>query len=209
MIELPTIHELAAQAFCQTDKQNPTHAFQGLTYLHIYERYFEARRESAKRVLEIGVLRGDSVRLWRDYFPNASIVGLDIDPAVCGQEDRITIIHGDQSNPDDLARVSQHGPFDVIVDDGSHISCHMVASFNGLWGSVVPSGLYCMEDMRCTYHGADGQWPGMKYNKAIPPNGDRQLIDDLLKRLVTDMDNLTGEVRAIHIHPMQLIIEKV
>lgn len=204
-----TIHELAALEQNRTAKQCADCSFAGEHYLHVYERYFEARRQQVKRVLEIGVLGGHSLRLWRDYFPNATILGMDINPDTMFTDDRIQTCVGDQSNPADLARLALGGPYDIIIDDASHITSHIITSFHALWLLIVSGGLYCMEDLRCTYHGTDSGWPGQKLNKFIPPYGERERMDMLIKSLINDLDNKRGDVRSMHVHCMQLIIEKV
>ena len=55
-----------------TDKSTVLHH-----YLNFYERFLSPIRSDVKKVLEIGVLFGQSVKMWRDYFPNAQIVGFD------------------------------------------------------------------------------------------------------------------------------------
>src|ERR1051325_11492314 len=49
-------------------------------YVDLYEKYLAPRRRTATAVLEIGVHQGASLRMWRDYFPHAEIVGLDVEP---------------------------------------------------------------------------------------------------------------------------------
>lgn len=204
-----TLHELALIPENATDKQDSNHVVFGENYLHIYERYFEPVRSTVTSVLEIGVLGGHSLRLWRDYFPLAQITGMDIDPARAGTESRIESITGDQSDSADLAAIASRGPFDIIIDDGSHISSHIIISLDHLWPHLKPGGFYCLEDMGCTYNGTDDGWPGMTYNKCIPPDGNRSLINEALLARVQQMDFRSGGTRAIHIHPMLVIIQKV
>lgn len=90
--------------------------------------------------------------MWKEYFPKAEIVGIDIVDKSSLAEDRITILQGDQSDPaflEDLA--SRHGPFDVIIDDGSHICEHVIASFIGLFRSLAEDGIYAIEDLQTSY----------------------------------------------------------
>ena len=72
-----------------TDKTNKDHSYKGVTYLDIYHRYMSSKRLEVKTFIEIGVKNGASLRMWKDYFPNATIYGIDIDPR-CKQfaEDR-------------------------------------------------------------------------------------------------------------------------
>lgn len=205
----PTLHELWSIFENHSDKGNADHAFAGQSYLSPYERYFESHRESVHRLLEIGVCGGFSIRLWRDYFPNAEIHGLDIDPAAKEATGERIVIHiGDQSSPAVLEGLSAFAPFDIIIDDGSHCTEHILASFKALWPHVAPGGFYVWEDMRLSYNDVDGGWPGMTYNRNLPPNRRSDIEVELLSR-IRALDHFEGDIRAIHIHSMIYFIEKV
>jgi hypothetical protein len=121
-------------------------------YLSFYVRYFEPMRERAVKVLEIGVLNGASLRTWRDYFPNGSIIGVDINPAALQHAgDRISIEIADQSNARDLRRIASLGPFDLVLDDGSHYWRHQILTFQLLAPAVQPGGFYVLEDLDTSY----------------------------------------------------------
>lgn len=120
-----------------TDK-GPQGTYHGYTV--IYDALFGQHRTEIQSVLEIGVYQGASLRMWRDYFPSAKIVGLDYAQEVTPEflmalnaEDRMAVLVGEQENPADLARVMQHGPFDLVVDDGSHAAKDFLCSFHHLW----------------------------------------------------------------------------
>jgi hypothetical protein len=106
-------------------------------------------------LLEIGLNRDDttsipSLMMWNDYFnKNIHITGFDIDPnftKFIGQNDNIEIVIGDQSNQNDLAKLKTKN-YDIIIDDGSHISQHQQISFKELWESVKPGGYYVIENL--------------------------------------------------------------
>lgn len=119
-------------------------------YVDLYESILAPHRRSYSRVLEIGIYKGASILMWRDFFPNAEIFGLDIETVeVPGP--RITTLQGDQSAPETIERLRSLGPFDLIVDDGSHKAEHILASFAGLFDSVKPGGWYVIEDMQTAY----------------------------------------------------------
>ena len=140
-----TLDELAIAH--ETDKSSAHH-----NYAVKYDRLLSSKRESAARILEIGVLNGASLRMWRSYFTNAHIYALGINPDCCKQtDDRITVLIGDQGNVCDLHELAKHGPFDLIVDDGSHRYEHQIASFRELWDSVAKTGLYIVEDIATSY----------------------------------------------------------
>ena len=69
---------------------------------------------------------------------------------------------GDQSDPDFLRDlIRRYGPFDLVVDDGSHIGRHIIASHSVLWNAVKPMGFYVIEDLDVAYdEGWEGGPPG-------------------------------------------------
>ena len=86
--------------------------------------------------------------MWRQYFPEAQIVGFDIkdfeDPA--GQN--IKIIKGDQKLRKDLIKISNYSSeIDVIIDDALHASEHQQISLSFLFKYLKPGGLYFIEDL--------------------------------------------------------------
>jgi len=123
-------------------------------YLAEYERLFGPRRDRSLRSLELGVRFGASMFLWADYFPNATIVGLDIDkkPEKFPSDERVHFMSGSQDDPAALDRCMDlaGGQFDIIVDDASHIGKLSAASFAHLFPrSLKPGGFYVIEDI-CT-----------------------------------------------------------
>ncbi len=130
------------------EKYDPTKRFHN--YLKHYSTHFQERRLEFKKVLEIGVQTDSSVKMWREYFPNAQIYGLDLDPACKAfEDDRISIFIGDQSDPDVLNNIIQQtgGGFDVVIDDGSHIQEHQIKTFNHLFPALDEFGIYVIEDV--------------------------------------------------------------
>jgi len=209
---IKSLHDLAKSCGNQTDKQDSNHCFSGENYLHYYERHFDRLRFDNLKILEIGVGHGESLKLWMDYFEMSHINGLDIRPDVetCLGE-RITVHIGDQSDTQTLIRISEsHGPFNIVVDDGSHVIDHILSSFRVLF-PLMPSGaVYAMEDMRCTYHGADRGWLGMEFNKKETNyENSRGVMDAEFMRMIHDLDNMTGMVRSIHFYSMVSIINKL
>jgi predicted O-methyltransferase YrrM len=116
----------------------------------------------ADRILEIGVKGGGSTALWKQLFPSATVVGLDIDlrPRLGG--DGVTYVQGDQSDAAQLtALANTYGPFDLVIDDGSHESRHQTTSLRTLLGHVRAGGLYVIEDTHETLKPEKGEdiWP--------------------------------------------------
>ena len=87
-----------------------------------------------------------------------TIIGIDIDPACANfaTEPNVSIRIGDASDPAALDRMLADAEFDVIIDDGSHRSDHVVATFNACFGRLGLGGLYIVEDLHCSYYSSHG-----------------------------------------------------
>lgn len=117
------------------------------SYLETYGTLFEPIKNFNLNILEIGIMNGHSLRLWRDYFPNSSILGVDIDQK-CLQykEDRVDVMIQDATT-EGFANMFQDNHFDIIIDDGSHFLNHQLASHKFLYPKVKAGGLYIIEDI--------------------------------------------------------------
>ena len=122
-------------------------------YLKRYNFHFFPIREKVRKILEIGVDRGESLTIWKKYFPNAEIHGLDINKECLKyNDDRIKITIGDQSDPKFLDKFGQENKFfDIIIDDGSHMHDHIIKSFTSLYPYLENNGYYVVEDVINNY----------------------------------------------------------
>lgn len=144
-------------------------------YATFYARHLRRHRLRRRRVLEIGVgglggydnrTIGGSLRYWRDYFPRARVVGLDIQAKDVSLGPRVSVVCGDQSSPEDLGRAIRAlgGPPEIVIDDGSHVGAHQWASFEHLFPLMAPGGVYVIEDLHTSY------WPD--FGGGIPAPAD-------------------------------------
>lgn len=134
-------------------------------FTKIYDSYLFEKRNEVKKVLEIGIGQGGSLRMWRDYFPNAEVYGIDIDSNVMFKEDRITtfiVNQGIRAHLEGLLKTTG-GDFDVIIDDGSHMIEHQQISFGYLFKYLKSGGLYIIEDLHTSFG-----WGGMDWG--LPNN---------------------------------------
>ena len=116
--------------------------------LHFYAQAFSLMPRKPTRILEIGVKGGASLELWKALFPEARIVGVDIVPFSQALSEGITVVEADQSKPETIAALGERfGPFDVVIDDGSHIGEHMVNSLVALLPHLNAGSLYVLEDI--------------------------------------------------------------
>lgn len=198
-----------------TDKSR--HKYKNLSYLDIYERYFEKIRDKVKCFVEIGVLNGASVEMWSRYFPNATIYGIDINPECKKYEtDKIKIIIGDQNNDNFLLELKNLLPdIDILLDDGSHITSHQIKTYNHLYCKIKENGFYVIEDLRNSYeeffnhHDVRNIWPGMIYND----NNDelknfRNDFNEWVQEKVKKLDfHENIKLLCIHHYPMIVLFE--
>jgi len=118
-------------------------------YADFYEVIFRGMRRQVTNVLECGILRGESLRLWREYFPNALITGVDIDESAMFNDQRIETYQVDQTDPASIKRFLaqvNNRQFDVIIDDGLHTAEAAITFFDGVIGNLTADGVYVIED---------------------------------------------------------------
>lgn len=134
--------------------------FGGHLYTPTYHALFAPWRERPLRLLEIGVggygnprAGGLSLRAWAEYFPCAEITGLDIEHKTLDLPPRVRIYQGSQADTATLDRLcGERGPFDIVIDDGSHHPGHMVTSFLHLYPRMEADGIYAIEDTQTCFH---------------------------------------------------------
>ena len=141
-------------------------------YSQHYQEHFQALRLKHLNILEIGIggydepkQGGHSLRMWKAYFRNARINGIDLLDKSFHEEERIRTFAGSQADEAFLKRViAEIGTPDIIIDDGSHRSEHIIASFKILFPLLAPNGIYVVEDLQTSYWGpgstATGDWGG-------------------------------------------------
>ena len=125
-------------------------------YLTLYEHVFSSWRNRPLRLLEIGVQNGGSLEIWRRYFPNAKLlVGCDVDLR-CAElgfvDPQIRVVVGDACTDETERRLAACSPeWDIIIDDGSHQSRHIINAFSRYFPRLSLGGIYVAEDLHCSY----------------------------------------------------------
>lgn len=131
-------------------------------YFEAYDRFFSRYRGKDVVILEIGVFKGGSLQMWKDYFKTLDnkvrIYGIDIDPECKRlEEDGITIFIGSQEDRDFLRKVKEEvGGVDILIDDGGHTMRQQIVSFEELFDLVREDGIYLCEDLHTSYMEAYG-----------------------------------------------------
>jgi hypothetical protein len=187
-------------------------------YTPVYHSFLRRKRREPVRLLEIGIggynmhsVGGASLAMWADYFPEGQIVGIDVAEKKLNLTPRIKIRRGSQDDPEFLKSVcNELGPFDVIVDDGSHVPQHVVASFNILFPHLKDGGLYMIEDVQTTF------WPqfggsalgGAVMRFAMAILEDLHHAEIAVAHPTRHIDDVAKSIRAFHAFHNLFVIEK-
>lgn len=131
----------------------------GHNFIPIYETYFKSLRKKSLNILEIGVggyedpkSGGESLLMWSEYFKNSKIIGADLFIKKLNLPKNVKTLTLDQSNLIQIEELGRsHGMFDIIIDDGSHISSHIISTFEILWKYLNDQGIYVVEDTQTSY----------------------------------------------------------
>ena len=169
--------------------------YEGHNYTRFYSQLFNDIRTDNINFFELGLgtnntdipcnmgrlgTPGASLKGWKEYFPNAKIVGIDINPdckSVENPDQNIFIEIGSQDDTSFLQSVCEkHGKFDLILDDGSHINEHIINSFQFLIDWVKPEGVYVVEDSITSYW---EHWGGGFREKGTNIEFFKDLVDDV------------------------------
>jgi cephalosporin hydroxylase len=118
------------------------------SYGQAYQQIFAPMQQTARSLLEIGIQRGSFLAVLAEYFPNATIHGVDVEDGVAPgvkANARIRLHFGDATDPAVVAGCA--GLYDCIVEDASHRPEHQIQHFRDYGHFVRPGGFYVLEDV--------------------------------------------------------------
>lgn len=139
---IPVVYQDGSiKAYCD---KNTNHCYVD----HVYENLFKDIRHTTSKILEIGIYGGGSMLLWKDYFPNAHVYGVDISYYVkeFAFDSRITQIISNAYTKN-FVDILADSSFDIIIDDGPHDFESFVFFIQNYWSKVKPSGYLIIEDI--------------------------------------------------------------
>jgi hypothetical protein len=171
-------------------------------WVHNYTPYYDWHTRGLSgeiKILELGVKDGMSLYLWEEAFPKAQIYGLDLKKKM-EDKGRIKVIEGDERDSALLNDIGKkYGPFDLIIDDASHLPNDQRNTFNVLWKYIKKGhnnkfgGTYAIEDIYYSWH--------PKFAKNSEP------ITKVINPYI-DLIHTTNEVRSVAYYPHICFIEK-
>ncbi len=136
----------------KTDKGSSGHL-----YTEVYEYYFHPIKYRVLEVLEIGIAKGGSLKMWRDYFPKATIYGIDIKDKSKLNSKTIKTFIADQADRKKIQNFldASGTDFDIILDDGGHSMEQQQVSMGYLFRHLKRGGYYIIEDVHTSLSGDD------------------------------------------------------
>jgi hypothetical protein len=196
----------------------------GVDFTSVYHSLLSHVREAPLRLLEIGLYNGGSLRMWREYLPNATLHGMDVDRRTLAYEleipgTKVRLV--DQADARALRAFVDElgGSYDVIVDDGGHTMEQQIVSFEVLFPHVVSGGIYVIEDLGTSYFVEYGGRPIGEDGTAVAHM--KRLVDAVQHEHMTPghesihsavsrvaLAQVRRDVASMQFHPGQAIIVK-
>lgn len=182
-------------------------------YFEIYHTFFHKYIGTDVKILEIGVFKGGSMQMWKEYFgERATIVGIDIDKKCKAfDEKNVHICIGSQADKEFLQKVSkQWGPFDIIIDDGSHIMEHQIVTYETMFPLLKNGGVFVCEDCHTSYIPVFG---GSYKGKGTFIEYSKNFIDCVNSQHVSNneaksLPKYAEDIKACHYYDSVVVIEK-
>ena len=124
-------------------------------YTRWYNFYLSSLRYNNFNLLEIGIAQGKSIKMWKEYFKNSKIYGIEINNSVINKElvKGCDIFIGNQTDKKFLKEIAgkiQNG-LDIIIDDGAQNTLDRIITFNYLFKKLNPGGIYVIENLQTYY----------------------------------------------------------
>ncbi|MFC2074730.1 class I SAM-dependent methyltransferase [Bdellovibrionota bacterium] len=187
-------------------------------YFDVYERHFSKYKNKDVHILEIGLMHGGSLQMWRDYFgENAFIYGVDIDERCKKFETKNTkVFIGDQEDRSFLNYLKDQIPkVDIVIDDGGHTMRQQINTFEVLYPHVSENGIYLCEDTHTSYW---KRWGGGYGNRKTFIEHTKHLIDKLNAWHIENtecknwrkikVDDFCKTTNSMHFYDSIVVIEK-
>jgi len=181
-------------------------------FLEIYSNYFKDYKDKEINILEIGIDKGESLKIWRKYFTSAKICGIDIID-IKFQIEGVDLIRANQTDEKTLKEIcDKYNGFDIIIDDGGHYSKQIIISLNFLFDYLKDDGLYIIEDLQTSYFPRFGgsrlnlrkKTTSMNYLKSIADSINYEHND----KPFIKSKKFDGKVKYIHFYQNVAILKK-
>ena len=157
------------------------------TYFLAYEEIFKKYIDKKITFIEVGVLHGGSLFMWREYFGSkARIIGIDLDPAAKELEKHgFEIFIGSQSDKFFWENFySEIGKIDILLDDGGHVNDQQIITLNEAINNTNDGGVIVVEDTHTSYlrsFGNPSKYSFINYSKFLVDAVNSRFTDTNIK----------------------------
>lgn len=142
-----------------TDKNSLKH-----DYLRKYELFLSQFKKYPITIMELGVFNGESIQMWEQYYPNAHVIGVDIDEKCKKYANEKTEIEiCDLGKVENIEILGEKYKPNIVVEDASHFWSHQIKAIDVLLPHVSDGGVYIMEDIGTSF----GKYRKSRYSDAI------------------------------------------
>jgi len=180
-------------------RERETYVLKSNVHYWMYERILKT--EAINSLLEIGVFYGGSTHAWRIRLPHCRMYSLDVNPPL--QDSKILerakskFTHGSAIDSSILDLVISDAPFDLIIDDASHIPSHQIATFIYLINKCALSKVYVVEDVHDNVQGSKGFSYFVTLLAQYQENTDLALFLDAVEELLcSETSHLLAKIRS-------------
>lgn len=182
--------------------KSPNRSIKHTTYFAAYDELFSSYRDKEITFVEIGVLGGGSLFMWRDFFgPKARIIGIDLNPGAKKlEEEGFEIFIGSQTDETFWSFFKQKiGQIDILLDDGGHTFEQQIVTTENMLENIKDGGLLVVEDTHTSYMKGFGpnRYSFIEYTKKI--------FDNINQRF-SKLDTINSEKRIWSLHVYESII---
>lgn len=182
-----------------------------LHYFEVYDRHFKKYRNTDCVVVEIGICKGGSLQMWKNYFgEKAKIIGIDIDESTLAfEEDQVKVEIGSQSDQKFWKKFKEKYPrVDILIDDGGHTMEQQIVTFEEMFSYISENGIYLCEDMHTSYwynFGGGYKEPTsyIEYTKNFV-----DYINAWYNPNINEDNIFTHTMHSLHYYDSMLVIEK-
>ena len=136
------------------NKNYKTDKINGHTYIEQYSNLFKDKQLDNLNILEIGIAKGDSIKLWKDYFKNSTIYGIDISNTLSSEytdefekDNNVKLFFFDGTDNKNHKEIFKDIKFDIIIEDASHEYWDSISIFDLYINNLKKNGIYIIEDV--------------------------------------------------------------
>jgi predicted O-methyltransferase YrrM len=146
-----------------SQRNNVTNSRHCHPYTLFYDNLFRRQKESSLKIAELGILDGSSLRMWQEYFTNATINGFEYNMNFVNQfkqlhnNDRISLSYTNVNSKESIETsfIDANSTYDIIIEDTTHQFEDQIRVIEVAYQYLNPGGILIIEDIFKLYKEED------------------------------------------------------